>query len=90
MIRKAGFHFPDHASAAALRKHARHRQSSPATGIGSAAVSAAHQHCSDSSQENSVPHPEQATRRAVWLRLSNRFVMLINPVFISGSSPPAV
>jgi len=51
------------ASAAAFRKQSRHRQSSPLTGIGSRAVSSAHQHSPDRSQPNSVPQPEQARRR---------------------------
>jgi hypothetical protein len=71
--------FVEHdALAAALRRHSWHRQSSPLTGIGSTAVSAAHQHCPDSAQENFVPHPEQAMRRTAGPTssgVSNQFVM---------------
>jgi hypothetical protein len=52
-------------SAAIFRKHSRHRQSSPLTGIGSRAVSSAHQQEPDSSQENSLPQPAQARRRVI-------------------------
>ena len=58
---------------AIFRKQSRHRQSSPSTGIGSRAVSSAHQHGPDRSQVNSVPQPEQARRREAGF--SNRFVM---------------
>ena len=50
-------------SAAAFRKQSRHRQSSPSSGIGSRAVSSAHQHGPARLQVNSVPHREQARRR---------------------------
>jgi hypothetical protein len=56
-----------------LRKQSRHRQSPPATGIGSFAVSSVHQQVPDRLHENSVPHPEQARRRGSGF--SNRFVM---------------
>jgi hypothetical protein len=51
------------ACAAVLRRHSRHRQSPLSVGIGSRAVSSAHQHDPDSVQVNSVPHREQATCR---------------------------
>jgi hypothetical protein len=51
-------------ASAALRKHSRHRQSSPSTGIGSRAVSVAHQQTPPGLQANSVPQREQARRRA--------------------------
>jgi hypothetical protein len=60
---------------AIFRKHSRHRQSSPLTGIGRRAVSASHQHSPDRLQVNSVPQPAQASRREVGAGLSNRFVM---------------
>jgi hypothetical protein len=41
--------------------------------MGSFAVSSAHQQVPESSQENSVPQPEQARRRGAGF--SNRFVM---------------
>ncbi|GLR87051.1 hypothetical protein GCM10007857_37620 [Bradyrhizobium iriomotense] len=47
------------ASVAALRRQSRHRQSSPSTGIGSRAVSSAHQQVPDNPHENAVPQPEQ-------------------------------
>jgi heme-degrading monooxygenase HmoA len=50
-------------SAAALRRQSRHRQSPPSAGIGSFAVSSAHQQVPDRLQLNSVPQPEQASRR---------------------------
>jgi hypothetical protein len=56
-------------------KHSRHRQSPPSAGIGSLAVSSAHQHGPDRLQENSVPQPAQARRREVGAGVSNRFVM---------------
>ena len=52
-----------HYFAAAFLRHSRHRQSSPFTGIGSRAVSSAHQQVPDRSQPNSVPQREQARRR---------------------------
>jgi hypothetical protein len=58
---------------AALRRHSRHRQSSPSSGIGRRAVSSAHQHEPARLQVNSVPHREQARRREGGI--SNRFVM---------------
>jgi hypothetical protein len=77
---------------AALRKQFRHRQSSPSTGIGSRAVSSAHQHGPAGLQVNSVPHPEQARRRECGF--SNRFVMNRNQTlavfFMSGSCRAAV
>jgi len=60
--------------AAALRKQSRHRQSPSSVGIGSRAVSSAHQHGPDRLQVNSVPQPEQARRREGG-GLSNRFIM---------------
>jgi uncharacterized protein (DUF1800 family) len=56
-----------------LRKHSRHRQSSPTTGIGSRAVSSAHQHGPAGLQVNCAPHLEQARRREAGI--SNRFVI---------------
>jgi hypothetical protein len=56
-------------------KQFRHRQSPPSTGIGRTAVSPAHQQGPDRPQENSVPQPEQATRREEGTGFSNRFVM---------------
>jgi hypothetical protein len=53
----------DPVDSAAFRKHSRHRQSSPATGIGSRAASLAHQQAPPGLQENSVPQREQARRR---------------------------
>jgi len=53
---------------AAFRKHSRHRQSAPATGIGNRAVSVAHQYDPSGLQENSVPQREQARRRAESVR----------------------
>jgi hypothetical protein len=46
-----------------LRRQSRHRQSPPSAGIGSFAVSSAHQQVPDRLQLNSVPQPEQASRR---------------------------
>jgi hypothetical protein len=60
---------------AIFRRHSRHRQSSPLTGIGRRAVSASHQHSPDRLQVNSTPQPEQARRRDVGPEVSNRFVM---------------
>ena len=60
-------------AAAAFRKHSRHRQSPPSVGIGSRAVSSAHQQGPERAQVNSVPQPEQARRREAGV--SNRFVM---------------
>jgi hypothetical protein len=48
---------------AIFRKHSRHRQSSPSTGIGKRAVSSLHQQSPSGSQENPVPQREQARRR---------------------------
>jgi len=47
----------------ALRKHSRHRQSSPSIGIGSRKHSSAHQHGPAGLQVNSVPQRGQARRR---------------------------
>jgi hypothetical protein len=55
------------------RRQSRHRQSPPSTGIGSRAVSSAHQHGPAGRQVNSVPQAEQARRRDTGF--SNRFVM---------------
>jgi hypothetical protein len=53
------------ALAAIFRRQSRHRQSPPpSAGIGSRAVSSAHQQVPDRLQLNSVPQPEQASRRA--------------------------
>jgi hypothetical protein len=54
---------------ATFRKHSRHRQSSPATGIGSRAISVAHQQSPPGLQANSVPQREQARRRGDSVRL---------------------
>jgi hypothetical protein len=64
---------------AAFLKQSRHRQSPPSTGIGSRAVSSAHQHGPDRLHENSVPQPAQARRREVGAGVSNRFVMNRTP-----------
>jgi len=61
------------ASAAIFRRQSRHRQSRPSGGIGSRATSSAHQHVAVSVQVNSVPQPEQASRRGGGF--PNRFVM---------------
>jgi uncharacterized protein (DUF1800 family) len=61
--------------AAVFLKHSRHRQSPPSAGIGSRAVSSAHQQGPDRLQENSVPQPEQARRRDAGAGVSNRFVI---------------
>jgi hypothetical protein len=58
---------------AAIFRRSRHRQSSPSTGIGSRAVSSAHQHGPAGRQVNSVPQAEHARRRDT--EFSNRFVM---------------
>jgi hypothetical protein len=58
---------------AIFRRQSRHRQSLSSAGIGSRAVSSAHQHGPDRLQVNSVPQPEQARRRDGGL--SERFVM---------------
>jgi hypothetical protein len=68
----------DHAAspaalAAIFRKHSRHRQSSPSIGIGSRAVSSAHQHGPAGLQVNSAPQAEQSRRRDAGF--SNRFVI---------------
>jgi hypothetical protein len=60
-------------SPAIFRRQSRHRQSPPSAGIGSRAVSSAHQHGPDRLQVNSVPQPEQARRRDGGV--SERFVM---------------
>jgi len=56
-----------------FRRQSRHRQSPPSTGIGSRAVSSAHQHGPAGRQVNSIPQAEQARRRDTGF--SNRFVM---------------
>jgi hypothetical protein len=61
------------AAAAAFRRQSRHRQSSPSSGIGSRAVSCAHQHGPARLQVNSVPQREQARRREAGI--SNRSVI---------------
>jgi hypothetical protein len=63
------------AAATIFRKHSRHRQSPPSSGIGRRAGSSAHQHGPARLQVNSVPHPEQARRREAGTALSNRFVI---------------
>jgi hypothetical protein len=81
----------DDACSAALRKQSRHRQSPSSSGIGSRAVSSAHQHGPARLQLNSVPHPEQARRREAGF--SNRFVInrrILNVFFIPGSCRTAV
>jgi hypothetical protein len=60
-------------AAAAFRKQSRHRQSLSSRGIGSRTVSSAHQHGPAKPQVNSVPQPEQASRREAGF--SNRFVI---------------
>jgi len=50
-------------SATFFRKQSRHRQSPPSSGIGNRATSSAHQHGPARPQVNSVPQPEQASRR---------------------------
>jgi hypothetical protein len=73
-------------ASAALRKHAGHRQSPPAAGIGSRTVSALHQQSPPRSQENAVPQRSQ-TRRRTGKALANGFVM--SRVKLSpGSSGP--
>jgi hypothetical protein len=66
-------YFVEATSAAALRKQSRHRQSPPSAGIGSRTVSSAHQHGPARLQVNSVPQPEQASRREG--SVSDRFVI---------------
>jgi hypothetical protein len=61
--------------AAIFRRQSRHRQSAPFAGIGSRGVSSAHQQDPERLQENSVPQPEQASRREEGRRVSDRFVM---------------
>jgi hypothetical protein len=62
---------------ASARRQFTHRQSSPLTGIGSLAVSAAHQHPPDRSQENAVPQRGQVNARALDSAASaNGFVMV--------------
>jgi hypothetical protein len=60
-------------ASASFRKQSRHRQSLPSAGIGSRAVSSAHQQGPARLQVNSVPQPEQARRRDGGF--SERFVM---------------
>jgi hypothetical protein len=48
---------------AIFRRQSRHRQSPPSSGIGNRATSSAHQHGPARLQVNSVPQPEQASRR---------------------------
>jgi len=62
-------------TSAAFRRQSRHRQSLPSAGIGSRAVSSAHQHGPDRLQVNSVPQPAQASRRARGTGISNRLFM---------------
>src|SRR5258707_2972900 len=61
------------ALATIFRRQSRHRQSPPSDGIGNRATSSAHQHDPARPQVNSVPQPEQASRRDGGF--SNRFVM---------------
>ena len=69
---------PYDTAVAAFRKHSRHKQSSPFTGIGSLAVSSAHQQLPERSQPNSAPHREQARRRGAGcgIVISFGFVMI--------------
>jgi hypothetical protein len=64
-MRKRRDHADADERAAAFRRQSRHRQSPPWAGIGSRAISSAHQQFPDRSHPNSVPHPEQISRR--WL-----------------------
>jgi hypothetical protein len=80
-LRRPGFRYAQSglrelAPSAILRKQSRHRQSPPSAGIGSFAVSSAHQQAPERSQENSVPQAEQARRRGA--EVSDRFVMNLN------------
>ena len=63
-------------ASAALRRHSRHRQSSPSTGIGSFAASSAHQQVPERSHANSVPQRAQARRRGSGGGISFGFVMI--------------
>jgi hypothetical protein len=51
------------ALATIFRRQSRHTQSPPSSGIGNRATSSAHQHGPARLQVNSVPQPEQASRR---------------------------
>jgi hypothetical protein len=72
-------------AAAIFRKQSRHRQSPPSSGIGSRAASSAHQHVSARPQMNSVPQPEQASRRDGGF--PNRFVINRAESWSNSSSP---
>jgi hypothetical protein len=62
---------------ASARRQFTHKQSSPLTGIGSFAVSAAHQHPPDRSQENAVPQRGQVNARGLDFAASaDGFVMV--------------
>jgi hypothetical protein len=63
------------ACSAILRKHSRHRQSSPSTGIGRRMISSLHQQSPSGLHENSVPQREQARRRSD--EHPFRFVMMV-------------
>jgi hypothetical protein len=80
------------ARSAVFRRHLRHRQSAPSSGIGVRAASLAHQHDASRLQVNSVPHWEQTRRRGAVI--SNRFFMNRSQrrlsFFMSGSSDAAV
>jgi len=56
---------------ASFRRHSRHRQSPPSSGIGMRASSSAHQQDASRLQVNAVPHWEQTRRRDE--PISNRF-----------------
>jgi hypothetical protein len=58
-----GTGLPEICPATIFRRQSRHRQSPPSDGIGNRAPSSAHQHASAGLQVNSVPQPEQASRR---------------------------
>ena len=61
--RRFSFNFTVQSSAAAARRQAGHRQSVPAAGIGSFAVSSMHQQWPDRSQVNAVPQRGQFKAR---------------------------
>lgn len=75
---------------AAFRRHSRQRQSSSSAGIGSRAVSSAHQQAPNRPQENSTPQRGQARRRVTGFGLSNRLVMTAIVQFLGVSSLPGV